>query len=225
MSDAAMDWNDYLRTYGYYAVHFAVTGVATPDLGQLREWMRTDSPKYTGWAPFWWPTRAEIEPQVIDQQTYECLHDGTGPSGHIERWRARTWGDFTIIRSHDSDRVEPGKYIDLVLPVWRVAEILLYAGRIGERFRADNVDFTVKFTGLCGRVLTTRHTPGRLFAGVYSTRAKEYEKRVSVPVADLSITVVDVVEILLKDFYALFQYTLPPGLCEQEIAEMRRNRF
>ena len=219
------DWKQFLRRYGYYAVHFTVAGTNTPTLIELQDWMRTDSPKYTGWPPFWWPTRPEIAPQVMDQETYECVHDGTGPTGTIERWRARINGEFTIIRPHDLDGSDPGKYVNLVLPVWRVAELLLYAGRMSERFGAPTLDVTAKFTGLRGRVPTTKNTPDRMLSGGYRTQAAEYEKRLSVDSHDLSITVVNVTHRLLSGFYELFQFVLTESLCEEEISRMRSHRF
>lgn len=218
-------WNNLLRDRGYYAVHYILDGSTHPNLNQLREWLAKDSPRYTGWPPFWVPARPEIAPRVIDQWTLQCTHDGTGPTGMVERWRASTKGDFTIIRMHDLDESDPGEFINLILPVWRVAEILLHAARMSERFSSPFVDFSVKFTGLRGRRLTTKMTPGRILFETYTTDAHSYEKRLRLEARDLQTAAADVVLELLDDFYALFQFQLPPDLCVQEIEKMTSTRF
>lgn len=224
-SDSENDWKQRLRRYGYYAVHLTVGGTNTPTLLELREWMQTDTPKHTGWPPFWWPTRPEIAPQAVDQETYECVHDGTGPTRAIERWRAGTNGEFTVIRPHDLDDTDPGTYLSLVLPVWRIAELVLYGGRMSGRFGAPTLDVTVKFTGLNGRILTTKNTPDRMVSGNYRTEAPQYEMRLSVDSHDLNITVVNVTHRLLSGLYQLFQFDLTESFCEAEISRMRSHRF
>ncbi len=226
MTESSIDWKEFMERCGYYAVSFLLEPASNPALTQLKEWMLTDSPNYTGWAPFWWPTRAEITPQVLDQMTYECLHDGTGRVGHIERWRASTNGAFTIVRAYDADYDdEPGKFLELTMPAWRVSELILYAGRMGERFEAKTVDFTLRYEGLSGRVLRSRAAPTRILFEHYTTRTKSYEKRVSLAVDDIETGVVEMTDDLIRGLFELFQFTLPAALCEEEITRMRSNRF
>ena len=226
MSGSEPDWKDFLDRYGYYAATFELEGGARPTLPQLKEWMSGDSPRYTGWPPFWWPTRREIAPRVIDQESYECLHDGTGIVGHIERWRASTSGVFTIVRGHDSDReAEPGGFFELTLPVWRVSELLLYAGRMAGRFGAYAVDFTLRYEGLQGRVLSTRASPMRMLAGRYTTGASRYERRVALRSTDIDAGVVEMTDDLVRGLFGMFQFELPASLCEEEIEKMRASRM
>lgn len=226
MSESTGDWREFLSKYGYYAVSFSLDAALTQTLVELRSWMEHDSPRYTGWNPFWWPTREGIAPKVIDQTTYECIHDGTGRVGHIERWRASTTGVFTIVRAYDSDReLESGKYLELVLPVWRVGELLLYSGRMAQRFGSETVDFTLRYEGLAGRVIQSRASPNRFLTGHYTTGADRYEKRVKLAAADIETGVSDMTNELLRGLYDLFQFTLPATLCEQEISRLRSNRF
>lgn len=220
-----MDWKEFLNTYGYYAVHFALKPTTPPSLANLREWMENDRPKYTGWTPFWWPTRREIAPKVIDQTTYECLHDGTGPVDNIERWRASTEGLFTIIRAYDSDSEDPGKYFELTLPAWRVSELLLYSGRMAKLFGSKTVDFTIRYEGLSGRSLRTRFSPMRLLFGDHTTNAPSYKKRVSLNTEDIESGVIKMTDDLIRDLFELFQFELPATLCEEEITRMMSNRF
>lgn len=232
MSERSVGWKEFLTTYGYYGVDFTLTPRERPSLAELRDWMMSDGPKYTGWSPFWWPTRAEIAPQVVDQATYECLHDGIGWTGHIERWRASTTGAFTIIRAYDSDvrrsdspSIVPGKYLELTLPVWRVAELLLYAGRMAVRYQSLSVDFIVRYEGLAGRLLTSRASPNRILVRDYTTKAQRYEKRMSLDSGDIELGVAEMTDRLVRGLFELFQFTLPATLCEEEITKMRAHRF
>jgi hypothetical protein len=226
MSNSAVDWQSFLDSYGYYAVSFTLAGTEGPSLKQLADWMRGDRPQYTGWPPFWWPTRSEIAPRVIDQDTYECLHDGTGFSGAVERWRASTTGLFTIVRAYDSDReTEPGKYLELAMPAWRISELLLYAGRMAVRFGAKEVDLTVRFEGLAGRTLRASWAPPRLLMGQYTTDAQRYERRVLLATEDIETGVIEMTDNLVRGLFELFQFVLPGTLCEAEITRMRSNRY
>jgi hypothetical protein len=211
--------------YGYYAAHYLLLGSTKKTLPELKQRLMTENVKHTGWPPFWFPTRPEIAPKVIDAETYECIHDGSGSTRHVEKWRASTRGEFTIIRAHDLDERYPGKYISLILPVWRISEILLHAGRMGQFFGASEVEFTVHYTGLKGRELSTKETPGRILFDGHVTYAEEYQQSIRVTTADIDRQVVTFTEKLLSAFYHLFEFEVPTSLIEQEISRMRGNRL
>ena len=214
---------DLLREHGYYGVNYQLRGAEPATLGELRDRLLHDRVRYTGWGPFWFPTRQEIAPRVINERTYECIHEG---DRQVEKWQATTDGFFTIVRAHDLDLLaEPGRYINLILPVWRIAELMLHSGRMGEAFVANEVEFTVIFTGLRDRQLTTKVTPGRLLSRDYRTGASDYEKAVTVPVADIDRQVAEYTDKLLRPFYALFEFELPAVLIEEEVSRMRSGRF
>lgn len=218
-----------LKDTGYYGVHYKLMNAKEKTLAELKQRLLNDPVRYTGWGPFWFPTKPEIAPQVIDQMTYECTHDGTGPTGQIERWRATTDGEFTIIRAHDLDRElgEPGtKLISLILPIWRVAELMLHASRMGKFFEADHLEFTVMFTGLRGRKLTTHGSGPRVPLSIdYTTQAASFEQSLTMQTEDIDRHVVDFTYELLKPFYALFEFDLSVSLCEKEITRMRNIHF
>lgn len=219
-----MNLND-LRQHGYYGVDYQLLGAEPTTLTELRNRLLHDPVRYTGWGPFWFPTRDEIAPRVIDEKTYECIHEG-GHSRQVEKWQATTDGLFTIVRAYDLDLLdEPGRYINFILPVWRIAELMLHSGRMGGVFGVDEVEFSVIFTGLRDRQLTTKETPGRLLSRDYRTGASDYEKAVTVPVADIDRQVVEYTDKLLRPFYALFELELPENLVEEEVSRMRAGRF
>ena len=214
-----------LEQHGYYAAHYSLENPAQKTLSELKHRLLTERVKYTGWTPFWFPTRSEIAPRVVDEFTYECIHDGSGSTRHIEKWRASTKGEFTIIRAHDLDEQYPGQYISLVLPVWRIGEIILHAGRMGEFFQSQTLEFTILYTGLEGRELSTKEVPGRLLFEGHRTFAKEYRQSITLRTDDIDRQVALFTDKLLRPFYNLFEFDLPAHLCEEEIQRMRTNRF
>ncbi len=225
MSTINKEWKKYLKEHGYYAVFFSLQPKTPPSLMELSDWMKGDGPKYTGWSPFWWPTRDGIAPEIINQTTYECIHDGTGAVGHIERWQASTTGQFTIIRAFDTVDEKAGKQLELTLPAWRVSELLLYAGRMATRFASETIDFTLRYEGLSNRVLSTQSSQNRMLFEKYTTRASRYEKRVSLNSCDIESGVVEMTDNLIRGLFELFQFDLPKSLCEEEIGKMKSNRF
>lgn len=214
-----------LQQYGYYGVNYQLIGAEPASLTELKDRLLIDPVRYTGWGPFWFPTRPEIAPRVINETTYECIHD-SDDTRQIEKWRVTTDGYFTIVRAHDLDQYdEPGRYINLILPVWRIAELLLHAGRMGQVFSADEVEFTALFTGLRDRELTTKETPGRFLVRDYQTGANDYQKAIAIPVADIDRQVIEYTDKLLRPFYELFEFVLPDRLVEEEINRMRSGQF
>lgn len=215
----------FFEDYGYYACHYTLSEPRQVTLPELKQRLLNESVKHTGWPPFWFPTRNEIAPEAIDADTYECVHDGSGITWHVEKWRASTKGEFTIIRAHDLDIDYPGKYISLTLPVWRVGEVVLHAGRMGEFFQSDTVDFTVQFTRLRGRELSTLKVPGRILSDGYRCHAEEYRQSITMRTADIDRQVALYTDKLLARFYHLFEFQLPRNMCEEELERMRSNRF
>lgn len=216
---------ELLREHGYYGVTYRLVGATETTLADLKERLLNDHVRYTGWGPFWFPTRPEIAPKAIDERTYQCVHEG-GRTGHVEKWRATTDGIFTLIRAHDLDEIDGSRaYINLILPVWRIAEIMLHSQRMGVAFEASEVEFSVLFTGLSGRQLTTKETPGRLLAREYRTHANDYEKAITVSVESIDRQVASYTEKLLVPFYSLFEFVPPATMIEDEVKRMRQGRY
>lgn len=78
---------------------------------------------------------------------------------HGDFWRASVAGKLYTIRGYAEDGfdgVQPGAVIDITLPIWRVAEGLLFAGRLSENFPdVDAIAVECRFTGLNNRVLSS----------------------------------------------------------------------
>ena len=59
-----------LQQHGYYGVNYQLVGTEPTSLTELKNRLLNDRVRYTGWGPFWFPTRQEIAPRVIDDSTY-----------------------------------------------------------------------------------------------------------------------------------------------------------
>jgi hypothetical protein len=73
--------------------------------------------------------------------------------------------------------------------------------------------------------LENRAAQNRILLGNYTTRAKRYEKRVSLSKEDVESGVIEMTNDLVRGLFELFQFTLPASLCEEEITRMRSHRF
>ena len=71
----------------------------------------------------------------------------------------------------------------------------------------------------------TRAESNRFLSQDYTTKAKRYEKRVSLATDDIETGVIEMTDDLIRGLFELFQFVLPAALCEQEITRMRTNRF
>ena len=152
--------------HGHYELGFEILAAKPlPNLAEMRRAMQqAGAIKHTGWGPFVQLTRPEYEPRIVAGAIEAWLGRhwehvlGRDPA-HSDFWRADTAGRVVQIRGYDEDAApgrEPGQWIDVTLPVWRVGEAILYVGRLSELF-GENLSFLVRcrYTGLQGRVLTS----------------------------------------------------------------------
>lgn len=187
----------------------------------------------TGWPPWWVPTRKGIAPYPIDGEI-ECW---LGPDGtfrkpaHADYWRAAPTGKFLLIRGYQEDAgkgFEPGTVFDLTLPIWRTAECLLHAARMGRRIgKLDAlVHFRMEWTGLDGRVLKPWAEPARDLLDEYRARTDRIITETRRPIGQLESELVAAVHDLVKPLYECFDFfELPPGMIEQELEKLRLRRF
>ena len=121
---------------GHYELDYTLLGDFTrPGLADLLDLLRLAVVhRGGGWPEFWVPTRAEIEPCVIDN-TIQCWLGtpdmGPRDTAHVDFWRASPEGRMFLLRGYFEDKggwsgqsIEPGTIIDIGAPVGRVAECL-----------------------------------------------------------------------------------------------------
>ncbi|HEY2346390.1 MAG TPA: ATP-binding protein [Xanthomonadaceae bacterium] len=219
---------------GKYIVAYQIEGeLPERSLNELLDILRV-VPGYTGWRPWWVPTRDGIRPYLFDG-LIECYHgyDGSRTSNpaHADFWRASTRGQMLIIRGLDedsySDRAVPGTVFDVVLPVWRVGECLAHAAKLASRLvdGARSVTFSLTYTGLQGRELV--HMERRRFVHEGRVaRQDRFSTSLTVPSDQIADQLPELVHGLLRPLYALFDFfELPKSLVDDELMRMRSGRY
>ena len=96
--------------HGYYNFAYEIVGPAKQiPLAQLAETVRASVARYTGWPPFWYPTRRGIKPYLADG-TVECWLGGdpdtpaeTRDAAHSDFWRIAPEGRAYLLRGYQED--------------------------------------------------------------------------------------------------------------------------
>jgi hypothetical protein len=154
---------------GHYELDYALLGNFTkPGLADLLDLLRLAVRRGGGLPEFWVPTRAEIEPYVMDDAIQCWLGTpamGPRDTGHVDFWRASPEGCMFLLRGYFEDKgswsarsIEPGTIIDIDAPMWRVAECLQHAHRFASLLAPDQdlqVLFRARWYGLHGRRLSS----------------------------------------------------------------------
>jgi transcriptional regulator with XRE-family HTH domain len=207
-----------------------------PALGQLPDLLQRIVMRYTGWPPFWFPTRRGIEPYPIDS-VVECWLGGDTEPGafgrdaaHSDFWRISPDGLAFLLRGYQEDGLEnrpPQTLFDITLPVWRVGETLLHAERLAGSLVEGpaTITFAIHYEGLAGRSLTSVDGRRLMFEG-HIARQDSITLRTTVEAASISPNLPEIIQPLLAPLYALFGFfDLPNALVTEELAQMRRGNF
>ena len=146
-------------------------------------------------------------------------------------WRASRDGQLYTIRGYTEDSpemhrgIEPGKKMDLTLPVWRIAEGLLFANRLGAAFGgAELITIRCRFVGLEDRGLVS--LLGRRILPIprvcKTSRVTIIGQATPQQIED---TFVEVLHGLLVPFYECFDFfKLPLQLVGEEVEKLRAGR-
>jgi hypothetical protein len=229
--------------HGRYSFAFEIIGERRQMApAQFPEVLRASEVRWSGWPPFWYPTRAGIAPYPIDGLV-ECwlgADDQTPPEqrdpGHSDFWRVHPDGRAILIRGFQEDgsdgqrpgleESQPGTLFDVTLPVWRVGEALLYAKSLSDHLfeGPTTIIFEAIYQGLAGRDLTSV-TGRRMVRGGRVARQDEIRLRTHVDTGTIDSNLPEIVHPLLSPLYALFDFfELSMQLVNEEIASMRGRR-
>jgi len=222
--------------HGHYELGFEIRGgKPLPSLSEMRRAMQqAGAVKHTGWGPFVQLTRPEYVPHIVDGaiETWLGLPAERvlerGPA-HCDFWRADAAGRLVEMRGYDEDEApgrEPGKWIDITLPVWRVGEAILFVGRLAELF-GENTSILVRcrFLGLQGRTLASISGRRWIFDDRRCTDNEVILER-QITRAQARDNLVEVLHALLSPLYERFAFfELSEQLVAEEIEQMTRNRF
>jgi hypothetical protein len=206
---------------GRYELDYALLGEFTrPGLADLRDLLPLAVRRGGGWREFWVPTRAEIEPYVIDN-TIQCWL-GTPKMvprdpGRVDFWRASPEGRMFLLRGYFEDKggwsghsIEPGTIIDIGAPIWRVAECLQHAHSLGSLLAPDKdlqVLFRARWYGLRGRRLSS---VDQLRAFTMHddriARQDEFEVKTTLEMRQIADNLPEIIHPLLKPLYEQFHF-------------------
>jgi hypothetical protein len=222
--------------HGHYELGFEIfAGQPLPNLTELRAAMRqAGSIKHTGRGPFVQLSRPEFVPMPVEGTLEVWLGKpaetvGRRDTAHCDFWRADVSGHLILVRGYDEDALpnrEPGGWMDVTLPVWRVGEAILYVGRLAEIFGSE-LSFLVRcrYTGLQNRILTRIDNRGCMFD---DHRCADSEVTVGrlITVAQARDNLVEVLRPLLAPLYERFSFfDLPEKLVRQEVGRLTQGRF
>ena len=148
--------------HGFWTLSYKVIGTfEVPSLTELnRVLRRADSIHITGWPPWLMFHEDPIKPRVFDNVLEAWLYQGASHHlGHADFWRASSDGCLYLLREYQEDdprhTKEQGVLLDVTLPIWRVGESLLHAGRFAQELAGAEaeVEVLVRWNGLKGRKL------------------------------------------------------------------------
>lgn len=228
--------------HGWYRFDYWLEG----DLKQLNltafeEILLKAKTRHTGWPVFIMMTRPELAPREVDG-VLECWlpPEGDGVDrvkndpAHCDFWRAAPAGRMFLIRGYEEDGQEtfpPGTLLDATLPIWRMGETLLHAGKLAALMRAKDdseikVHFRALYAGLRSRVIRKWANPlSDIFIEGYGARSDEVLVETTVPAAGITERLADD---LLPMVAAIFERFGVVGLSAEairgEVGRLLRSR-
>lgn len=220
--------------HGHYAFAFQLfSDDLVPKSGsELLEALRRSVGRYTGWPPFWVPSRAGIAPYMRDG-CIECWLGGEdGDSAHSDFWRVSPDAKFFLIRGFQEDnqpqeKLPSGKGFDLTLPTWRTGELLLYAGKVASELGIPQarVMLIAEWVGLRDRELISFGFPSWPLTEGRVSHEDRFEGVIAVPADEISTFLPEFVERIIRPLYELFGfYQLPAQLVQREMTRMKEGR-
>lgn len=153
--------------FGWYRFDYCLEGaLKSLDLAAFEVMLRSAVGRHTGWPVFRFPRLPELAPRAVDG-AIECWLAPGGPdrpfsdAAHCDFWRAAPSGRLFLVRGYKEDGQETfssGTILDTTLPVWRMGEALLHAGRLASLMGKTGqavpaIRFRAVYSGLSGRVL------------------------------------------------------------------------
>lgn len=218
---------------GRYTVTYQIAGdlpKRTP--AELMDLLLT-VPGFTGWRPWWVPTRDGIRPYQYDDLLECYLGQGKqriSDPAHADFWRASPTGRLFLLRGFDEDShrdtVAPGTAFDITLPVWRMGECLSHAAHVAQRLAGESrpVTFYLTWKGLAGRELVVLQSSRWLDEG-HVAKQDYYSTSLTVPSDQIADRLPELVHEVLSPVYGLFDlFQLPKSLVDEELMRMRGNR-
>ena len=193
----------------------------------MRALSRTRS--VSGWPPFHIFEKASLRPDITEGEL-ECWL-GKDPEDrvfydapHLDYWRVSAEGDFFLLRGYQEDGAdsqEPGTFLDIGLPVWRLADVLEHALELTGALPAklDRITFQTEWQGLKGRHLVNWVRPTATMRGgrAYRSPVDTVRGTVSVQASEGADALREAVLALSAPLYAAFAVSDPEQLVAEEL--------
>ena len=229
--------------YGYYEMGFSLVGAKPANgLVDVRDRLAiARSIKLTGWSTFlemstpgWAPYAYENFVEAWIGRPVHADSMEREPS-HCDFWRVSMDGKLYTIRGYFEDeaelipggkRIPGGKVLDVTLPIWRIAEGLLFASRFAETFDGvAEIAIHCRFTGLNGRRLTSI-TGKRFFPRGDISSTDEVALTCQATPQQVRDNLAEILHPLLLPLYERFNFfKLPFSLVEEELADLLSRSF
>lgn len=225
--------NKELFNLGFFQVECCIED-AVPDLGlaKLKRLLEENSLHLTGWPPWTIINTEQFKPKP-DADSIQCLIDTPGTSlggAHREFWRVSKSGKFFLRSNLDDDmspQIEPKKYLDAYLPIWRCGEILLQAANFGRKImgRECVMVFDFLWFGLQNRVLTNWASRHRLLPIAPQIHEQAKRAQVEINSGQIDIILPETVGQLLTPLYDGFDFfEMPLQVVKEELDQLRHWR-
>ena len=176
---------------GYYLFTYELIGNLSADLqGDPEKWLALlrRIPHVSGWSPFYIFNKEALQPTRVGDELECWLGSDTARADkvfddapHLDFWRVSPAGVLFLLRAYQEDGAdsqEPGTFLDIGLPIWRVGDIIDHALLLSDEIRkqklgsVSHVRFDAWWTGLAGRQFVDWAAPTLTFA-----RSKSYRCR------------------------------------------------
>jgi hypothetical protein len=228
--DGAFDESRF--RFGIYACGYKIEGVhEPPTLTVLKRYVLESQGRETGW-PMWIVPQGDMSEDVGNfNGMLECfLSDDRvfGDGAHSDYWLADPSGRSMLLRGYQDDsideRLPPGKFLDITIPIFRAGELALHAHRLAQRLVEGNPTVHLRMTwrGLHGRQLSTWATEDRVIGPFYKSIDDEVTGSFSIARDAIPNTLPEIAEALVTPLFAAFDFSPEPIIFAQEINNLLR---
>lgn len=217
--------------HGYYEMGFSLVGAQPVNRpAEVRDRLTLARRiKLTGWSTFLEMSTPGWAPYVHEKFVEAWIGRPVRPDwmernpARCDFWRASMDGNLYTIRGYkEKAQFRVGTTFDVNLPVWRIAEGLLFANRFGETFDGvEEIAIQCRFTELNGRRLTC--AKGRSFLDDHISNTKEVTLTGRATPLQVQDNLAEILHSLLSPLYEYFNFfKLPFNLVEEELTDLRR---
>lgn len=191
----------------------------------------SSNPNLTGW-PVWLDSRSfarkEDRPYVVDRLWQALILDLAGGwTDNVDFLRFDPKGDFylqRVMQDDLTDKVSPGKALDVILMIYRVAEVLAVGTNLGRNLgwaAESDAGFGFRWTGLNGRALRSWVNPLRSPGSSGVSRSVLADAYVQVPLETPYSALAPFVATAIAPLFATFDgYSPSSELVEKSVRKL-----